>query len=137
MNEEDVRDVLKQSAGGEPQGLTQLREFATDALRYWEFRRIFYNLLLAVIVVWHFAAAWPVSKSAVALDGVLQLFVLAVLANVAYSSVYVADVFIQVSGFRAGRRRWRRILLLVGFAFASVLAHFFSSGIFSGRGGPA
>jgi len=37
--------------------------------------------------------------------GVLGLFLLAVLANVAYSAVYVADVFIQSSGFRASRGR--------------------------------
>ena len=81
-------------------------------------------------------AAWPTSKSAITVDGVLQLFVLAVMANVAYSSVYVADVFIQVSGFRDGRLRWRRVLLLLGFALAAVLAHFFAAGIFSGRNGP-
>jgi hypothetical protein len=136
MNEKGVRDVSKQQAGEEPQGLARLRDFTTDALRYWELRRLFYNLLLAAVVAGHFIAAWPASKSAITVDGVLQLFVLAVMANVAYSFVYVADVFIQVSGFRAGRPRWRQVLLLVGFAFAAVLAHFFATGIFAGRNGP-
>jgi hypothetical protein len=49
--------------------------------------------------------------------------------------VYVADVFIQFSGFRASRGRWRWVLLLVGFAFAGTLTHFFTSGIFGGRAG--
>jgi hypothetical protein len=110
----------------------QLRELTTDALRYWELRRAFYNALLAVIVLGHFAASWPVSRSSVTFDGILGLFLLAVLANVAYSAVYVADVFIQFSGFRASRARWRWVLLIVGFAFAGALTHFFSSGMFIG-----
>ena len=135
MNEEGARDVSKQQAGGEAHGLTQLREFTTDALRYWELRRLFYNLLLAAIVAGHFIAAWPASGSTITFNGVLRLFVLAVLANIAYSAVYVADVFIQLSGFRAGRMRWRWVLLLVGFSFAAVLTHFFSTAMFSSRSG--
>jgi energy-coupling factor transporter transmembrane protein EcfT len=61
---------------------------------------------------------------------------LAVLANIAYSAVYVADVFIQFSGFRTSRLRWRWLLLLVGFAFAGVLTHFFSNGMFEGPNQP-
>jgi hypothetical protein len=93
---------------------------------------VFYNALLAVIVLGHFAASWPASRSSVTFDGVLGLFLLAVLANVAYSAVYIADVFIQFSGFRASRARWRWVLLVVGFAFAGVLTHFMSTGMFSG-----
>jgi len=63
---------------------------------------------------------------------VLGLFLLTVLANVAYSVVYIADVFIQFSGFRASRLVWRRILMLSGFVFAAILTHFFASGIFTG-----
>jgi len=111
-----------------------LRELTTDALRHWERRRLFYNLILAVIVTAHFTAAWPRSTSALTVDGLLGMFILAVLANVAYSAVYVADVFIQLSGFRDWRTRWRPILLLVGFTFAAVLTHFFSRSMFSGPG---
>ena len=113
---------------GAPDIFGQLRELITDGLRYWEFRRLFYNALLAVIVLAHFAASWPASKSLVTVDGVLGLFLLAVLANVAYSAVYLADVFIQFSGFRASRARWRWILLGVEFAFAGILTHFFCLG---------
>jgi hypothetical protein len=118
-------------ASGAPGLFGHFRELTTDALRYWELRRVAYNALLALIVLAHFAASWPASRSSVALNGLLGLFLLAVLANVAYSVVYVVDVFIQLSGFRASRRRWRLILLVVGFAFAGVLTHFFSTGIFT------
>jgi uncharacterized membrane-anchored protein len=63
-------------------------------------------------------------------DGVLGLFILAVLANVAFSVVYVADVFIQSSRFRSSRRVWRWAFLLVGFAFAAVLTHVMSGNMF-------
>jgi hypothetical protein len=35
------------------------REVASDAIRYWEIKRIFYNLALTVVVLIHFFAAWP------------------------------------------------------------------------------
>jgi hypothetical protein len=110
--------------------LSQLQELVTDALRYWEPRRLFYNALLALIVLGHFVASWPASKTAITSDGALGVFLLAVLANVAYSVVYVPDVFIQFSGFRDSRARWRLIFLVVGFAFAAVLTHFVSGGAF-------
>lgn len=130
MAHEDPGVATDTHASAPPSILGQLRELVTDALRYWERGRVFYNALLAVIVLGHFATSWPSSKAFVTVDGVLVLFFLAVLANVAYSVVYVADVFIQFSGFRASRRRWRLLLLVVGFAFAGVVTHFFSTGIF-------
>jgi hypothetical protein len=110
-----------------PTVLAQLRELVTDALRYWELRRLFYNALLALVVLGHFIAAWPASRTSVDFDNALGVFLLAVAANVAYSVVYVPDVFIQFSGFRASRARWRLVFLVVGFAFAAVLTHFFSA----------
>jgi hypothetical protein len=114
-----------------------LRDVTTDALRYWEPRRLFYNAILAAVVGAHFVAAWPISKSSLTFDGLLGLFLLAVLANVAYSTVYLADIFIQLSGFRGNRAVWRRVLLVVGFAFAATLSHFFARGMFTVRGGVA
>jgi hypothetical protein len=125
-NEPADADVVPES----PSALAQLRQLVTDALRYWELRRLFYNALLALIVLVHFIASWPVSRTALASDGALGLFLLAVLANVAYSVVYVPDVFIQFSGFRSSRAQWRLVFLVVGFAFAAVLTHFVSAGAF-------
>ena len=114
--------------------LPRLREFTTDAIGYWEIRRLFYNLLLAVVVLAHFVASWPASRSVVSLDAILALFALAVLANVAFSAVYVADVFIQLSGYRESRRTWRRMVLVVGFSFAAVITHFMSRNLIAGHG---
>jgi hypothetical protein len=116
--------------GAGPSLLSQLGALITDALRYWELRRVFYNALLVLIVVGHFIASWPASKRELTMDSALGLFLLAVAANIAYSAVYVADVFIQFSGFRNSRAQWRWALLAVGFAFAAVITHFVSSGAF-------
>ena len=114
--------------------MSELTEVITDALRYWEVRRLFYIAWLALIVIGHFIAAWPASRESLTFDHLLGLFVLAVAANIAYSAVYVADVFIQMSGFRESRARLRRVLLVIGFAFAGVLTHFISTGMFTQYG---
>ena len=51
-----------------------VRDLTTDALRYWELRRLFYNLVLAVIVTGHFIAAWPASRILLTFDSALGLF---------------------------------------------------------------
>ena len=133
MSERESRNSGGSAPAGADGPVASLAELTTDALRYWELRRIFYNLLLAMIVIAHFAAAWPRSREALTVDGALGLFLLAVVANVAYSVVYAADLFIQFSGFRASRGAWRRVLLAVGFAFAAVLTHFVASGAIGGN----
>ena len=103
-------------------------ELVADALRYWEPRRLLYNLVLAVVVVAHFLTSWPTSKSFLVWNNVLGLFVLAVLANVCYCAAYVVDLFVQLSGSHASWARWRWLLLVIGILFGAVLAHFFSIG---------
>lgn len=104
------------------------RDAITDALGYWERRRLAYNLLLVVVVAGVYWLA-PV-RAAPGIDVLLQLFVLAVIANVLYCAAYVVDVAVQCSGFRATwlRRRW--LLLAGGSLFAAVLAQFVARGLF-------
>jgi hypothetical protein len=123
------------TSGDRPTALPVLRDSITDAIRYWEVRRVFYNTILAFIVLGHVIAAWPGSRSAFTIDSVLGLFLLAVLANVAFCSVYLADVFIQFSGFRASRFRWRWVFVAIGFAFAAVLTHFWAGSLVRYPGG--
>jgi hypothetical protein len=109
----------------------QWRDYLGDAIRYWEPRRILYNLLLAVVVVIHFVKGLPFSKTSLQFNSLLLFFVLAVLANVAYCAVYVPDIFAQMSSMRDSWLRHRWVLFIVGVAFAAVLAHFWSLGMFS------
>jgi hypothetical protein len=110
-----------------------LREILTDALRYWEWRRLFYNLILAGVVLLEFARHWPDSKAALEFNALLTVFLLAVLANVAYCAAYLAELLIQLSEFRELWRRRRFALWLLGVAFAAVLSWFFAGGMFAPR----
>jgi len=107
------------------------RDALSDAIRYWEPRRILYNAVLLLVVAVTYWAKLPVSRATVIADSLQVLFLLAVLANVAYCAAYVVDVVVQVSAFRQTWLRLRWILLVVGVLFAGVLAHFFSSGLFT------
>jgi hypothetical protein len=102
----------------------------SDAIRYWEPRRILYNVALLIVVIAVYFTSRPESRGVLGADGVQVLFVLAVLANVAYCAAYVVDVVAQLSSFRAAWLRLRWILLLVGVTFAAILANFFSRGLF-------
>jgi len=114
-----------------PSLLARLRDIITDSLRYWEPRRVVYNLVLAAVVLVYFGAAWPHSKATITLDGVLGLFILAVLANVCYCAVYLGDVFVQLSGFGELWHRWRWLLFAIGTTFAGIMTRFFALGFFS------
>ena len=109
-----------------------LRDTFTDAIKYWEPRRLIYNVVLGAIVLTYFGLNYPSSKTFLfSLDGILFIFILAVLANVAYCAAYLADVFAQLSGFQAGWRKYRWILLVSGILFAGAITRFFAMGLFS------
>jgi hypothetical protein len=111
--------------------LARMRGVITNALKFWEPRRIIYNAALAAVVLGYFAASWPRSRAVVDLNGILFLFILAVLANVAYCAAYLADMFIQFSAFERAWHRWRWILFIVGTLFAAAITRFFAIGFFS------
>ena len=110
---------------------TELREYLTDAIKFWEPWRLLYNLTLAAIVIIYFAVGYPSSKTALTLDFCLSLFLLAVIANVAYCAAYIADIFAQASGFREIWRRFRKVLFIVGTLFAAIITRFIAMGMFS------
>lgn len=101
-----------------------LREIITDAIRYWETRRIVYNLLLAAVVIAWLALTWPHFRGALTLQSLVSLVVLAALANVCYSAAYLADIPIQYSSFRATWRRWRWGIWLLGTVFAILISNY-------------
>lgn len=107
------------------------KQALSDALRYWEPRRILYNVALGLVVVVVFLANLPSSRSSLSFDLLQGLFVLAVLANVAYCAAHIVDIVLQISAYRTTWLRVRWILLAIGVAFAAVLANFFSRGLFA------
>lgn len=113
---------------------TSLRDYATDAIRYWAPRRRLYNLLLVVVVAVTFGLNLPSSRAAMTMDSVLWLSLLAVLASVAYCAAYIVDIFVQASAFRKQWHEFRWPLCTLGVAFAAVLARYFSMGLFAAVG---
>jgi len=109
---------------------TDLREYLTDAIRFWEPWRILYNLTLAAVVIIYFAIGYPQSKSTLTVDFCLGLFMLAVIANVAYCAAYVVDIFAQASGFRELWQRCRKLLFVIGTLFAAIITRFIAMGMF-------
>ena len=96
----------------------------SDAIRYWEPRRVGYNLALAAVVLGWLVVAWTRLRGLLGVEHLLALFVLAVLANVCYCAAYLVDVPVQLSAFRDGWRRRRWLLWLVGTLFGMALAWF-------------
>jgi hypothetical protein len=107
------------------------RAALSEAIRYWEPRRIAYNVILFLEVVALYLAHLPTSRSKLDFNLALAIFVLAVLANVAYCAAYLVDVPAQLSAFRANWLRARWVLALIGITFAAVLTYFFSLGFFA------
>jgi hypothetical protein len=107
---------------------SRLSAYAANALRYWEPRRLIYNGALASVVLAHVVLAWPASREKLSVDLVLGLFILAVLANVAYSAVYAVDLFVQFSGLDRPWRVGRPVVLFIGTVFAAIITHFVMQG---------
>jgi hypothetical protein len=101
----------------------ELRGILDDALRFWELRRIPFNLILAALVIVWLAANRAHLHEALLWPAILALFVMAALANVLYSVAYCLDVFIQYSSFRDLWRRRRWMLWLAGTLLAVALAN--------------
>ena len=101
-----------------------MKEIINDSLRYWEPRRIAYNIVLGLVLVGS-AIYHKQSLSALDQPALLGLFLMAILANVFYCAAYAADLLVQLSDYQKLWRRRRWLLWLVGTAFASgiYLAH--------------
>lgn len=106
------------------------RRSLSNAIGFWERSRIVYNLVLATVVAAIFIAGFQRSSHALSTDLLPGLFVLAVLANVAYCAAYPVDLAAQHSDYRDAWLRVRWLLLVVGTAFASALAQFFARMMF-------
>ena len=107
-----------------------LRESVTGAIRYWEPRRLIYNAVLTTIVLVCFGMNYPASRSILSTNFVLSLFVLAVLANVAYCAAYPVDIFVCASSYREEWRKYRWVIFMIGLLFAATITRFVALGMF-------
>jgi hypothetical protein len=97
------------------------KEVFRNSLHFWEPRRIVFNLVLVVVTLAWLIFTWPHFQPAMTLDALLKLLVLAVIANVAYSAAYAADIPLLLSSIRGPWQRHRGILWLVGMLFAILI----------------
>jgi hypothetical protein len=98
------------------------RELLRDAIRYWEPRRIWYNVALTALAGAWLVLTWPHFRPALTLDSLTKVLVLAALANVCYSAAYLVDIPMQLSAASAAWRQWRWALWLFGTILALLFA---------------
>ena len=99
-------------------------ELLSTSARFWEPRRILYNLILfAVCVIW-FVGSWPHFRPALHLEYLFPMVFLAIFANICYCAAYLLDIPLLSSSFRAAwiSRRW--ILWVAGMLFALLLENY-------------
>lgn len=101
-----------------------LRPLLDDALRFWEPRRIAYNAVLSGVVVGWGVCTWPHFRPALAPTPLLQLLVLATIANLLYCAAYAVDLPVQLSSYRDAWRRRRWLLWIAGTLFAAALTYY-------------
>jgi amino acid transporter len=106
---------------GAPHHPTEREEVSTSPVRYWETRRLPYNLVLLVVFLVALAPRWRVVLAAFGGQQLLELLVLAALANLCYSAAYLADLVARLSGLHRRWPRWRCVLWVIGTLFAAVL----------------
>lgn len=107
---------------GQPQA--GWRQRLTEATRFWEPRRVIYNLVLTVVVAFWVLFTWPHFRPAINLKVLLLLFVLAALANICYSAAYFVEVTFRESARSANLNHQRWMLWSMGMIFAVVLENY-------------
>jgi len=100
------------------------RKGLIDAARFWEPRRLLYNLLLFVVVVIWVTKTWPHFRPAMNLEGLGVALVLGLLANVCYGAAYLAEILIQNATSTASWNRQRWAIWVVGTLLALVLENY-------------
>ncbi|MGH8427778.1 MAG: hypothetical protein ACRES7_07325 [Gammaproteobacteria bacterium] len=101
---------------------TTFTETLRGAIRYWELRRLPYNLALtAVFVAW---LAWAPHFGPFTQQDLLALFVLALLANACYFAAYAVELVMNRLHLWESWQSKRWILWLAGTLFAVALEYY-------------
>lgn len=105
-----------------------LRESVHAAFRYWEPKRLLYNLILAaftIVISFQEIAEVVYFDPSIQVLGLLMVMVsFCLIAHVCYSVVYVPDVILQRTPFSELWQRYRWMLFTGGTLFACICAAF-------------
>ena len=100
------------------------RALLADTLRFWEIRRLIYNLVLVAVVFAWVAGTWPHFRPMFELRSLLLLAILALIANVCYCAAYFVYIAMQSSALGTAWKRRRWTLWLAGMLLAILLANY-------------
>ena len=109
---------------------TSFGEAASNAIQYWERRRIVYNIVLALITSVYFLVGLPATWKSTSFNGILGCFLLAVSANVLFCLAYLPDILVQMSIYGVIWKRRREVLFIIGLTVASILARWTALSMF-------
>jgi hypothetical protein len=119
---ETTGSMPPQSLGQLPPG--SLGALFNDALRFWEPRRVIYNLILFLVSVAWVVFSWPHFRPAFRWSTLPPLLFLAFVANVCYCAAYVIDLPLQGSSLATEWKHRRWVLWLAGLLFAILLTNY-------------
>lgn len=112
-----------ETTGSDGKSAGSFRAFG-GAVRFWEPRRIIYNALLLVVCAIWVIATWPHFRPAITWFTLLQLTVLALIANACYCAAYLVDIPLLWSSASSSLKQLRWGLWAAGTLFAIVLANY-------------
>jgi len=103
---------------------SRLPESLANAMRFWEPRRVSYNLLLTAVGVAWLAGTWPHFRPALTPFHSVQVAVLALLANICYCAAYLLDFAVQSSVSHTQALFPRKVIWVLGTVLAIVLENY-------------
>jgi len=98
-----------------------LRAILKDAIRYWEPRRVAYNLALIALAGAWVLRTWPHFRPAFTPQSIPPLAVLSALANACYCAAYVVEVLVHDPASTGIWRHWRTGLWIAGTLLALLI----------------
>ena len=100
------------------------RASLAEAARFWEPRRIAYNLVLAVIAALWVLLSWPHFRPVFHFSSLPLLLVLALLANACYGAAYFVDIPAQFTPFCSAWPHFRWGLWVLGTLLAVLFENY-------------
>lgn len=102
----------------------RLPESLAVAVRFWEPRRLVYNLVLAGFVAAWLVGTWPHFRPAMTLPNGLRLAGLALIANALYCTSYFGEIVVQQCERPTLAIRLRSALWIAGMVLAVLLENY-------------
>ncbi|MDG1896859.1 MAG: hypothetical protein P8J37_18290 [Fuerstiella sp.] len=99
-----------------------IQSHVSEAISYWERKRIVYNIVLACLVLTCWGEDMLLGGPAQSLGNGIVLLTLAGIANVLYCFAYPVDFAFQITPLKAVWQRHRLMLFTSGLLLASALA---------------